>query len=273
MRELQTIEQAHKKFPTAGSHPLLVTCNDLEDWVCKYDRDSRHLFNELLASEFAKTWGICNPEVAFIQMKREHVPLKIYPQIPDKLIDRECFGSYFLENTLEINNSDISFFNKKSFIDKLKKKDDFLKIALFDIWLANEDRNQNNYNLLLYTSPEKEYFFCAIDHVNIFNSMHLEYDIVELTEDDTIINSDLAKILFEKKSKLVEIVDKLVGNFYLCTKDCEHKLDGILDLTPVSWGIDKGDMKVRITKNIFSDEWKASCVRSFREFVQIFLAN
>lgn len=54
MQVLQTIEEVHKIFPTNGSSPILVTCDDFRDWVCKYDRTSKNLFNELIAAKFAE---------------------------------------------------------------------------------------------------------------------------------------------------------------------------------------------------------------------------
>src|SRR5699024_11100651 len=159
----------------------------------------------------------------------------------------------------------------KSFRDKLANKEDFLKIALFDIWMANEDRNHNNFNLLLYFSPEKLNFFYAIDHVNIFNSSFLDYGIAELTEEDSIIKTDLAKILFGSTRKLPDIVDDIIEKFYLCTKDCEDKLDDILGLVPDSWNIDKKQIKKRIIENIFSDPWKEQCEENFRQFIQSFI--
>ncbi len=52
MEVLYTIEEAHKVFDTANK-PLLVTCTDFRDWVCKYDRSTFNLFNELVATENA----------------------------------------------------------------------------------------------------------------------------------------------------------------------------------------------------------------------------
>ena len=75
MKVLSTIEEVHKIFDTAGSSPLLVTCDDFNDWVCKYDRFPKYLFNELFASEFAKLWNINTPKTALINVKTEHILL------------------------------------------------------------------------------------------------------------------------------------------------------------------------------------------------------
>ena len=86
MQILQTIEEVHRVFNTSGSSPLLVTCDDFRDWVCKYDRAPKNLFNELLAAKFAKIWGINIPEVALINVKKEHVPFSKF-SIQPKLFD------------------------------------------------------------------------------------------------------------------------------------------------------------------------------------------
>ena len=76
MKKLNTIQEIHKVYDTRGSSPILVTCDDFNNWVCKYDHSSKKLFNELIASEFAKIWGINVPETSLIQVKIEHLPIK-----------------------------------------------------------------------------------------------------------------------------------------------------------------------------------------------------
>ncbi len=106
-----------------------------------------------------------------------------------------------------MDNSILPLFKDPSFQRKLCNREDFLMIALFDIWLANDDRNHNNFNLLLNVSNDGMYHFHPIDHVNIFNSSHLRYGIAELTEEDSIIKSDIAKVLFGSSRKISELVD------------------------------------------------------------------
>lgn len=271
MQRLQTIEEVHKIFLTSGSSPILVTCDDFRDWVCKYDKSPMNLFNELLATKFAEIWGIKTPEIALIEVKKEHVPQDKFPKIPTHLFDKDCFGSLYLESSKEIDYSIIPLFKEQGFRDKLKDKEDFLKIALFDIWMANEDRNHNNFNLLLYASPDKMNFFYAIDHVNIFNSSFLNYGITDITEEESIIKTDLAKILFGKDKQLTQIVNNLIESFYLCTVECYNQLDEILDLIPDSWGIDRGTTKNKIVQHLFSEEWNQICETKFREFIQSFI--
>lgn len=275
MDTLRTIEGIHKIFPTHGSSPILVTCSDLNDWVCKYDRDTRKLFNELLAVKFAKIWGIKTPEAAFIQVNKEHISTDKFPRLEHYLFDKLCFGSKYIKDSKEIDFSTIALFKQSSFRKKLKNKDDFLKIALFDIWLCNEDRNYNNSNILLVNEEETKafYFLYAIDHVAIFNSSFLEYGLTDLTEQDSIIYSDFSALLYQNKVKTKQIIDDLIEMFYLCVEECKKEFDEIVNLIPETWEINHEDLREKITQNLFTEEWTKSCVNNFRSIIQTQITN
>ncbi|TDG37454.1 hypothetical protein EZJ43_04890 [Pedobacter changchengzhani] len=267
MKQLQTIQQVHKMFDTAGSSPLLVTCNDLNDWVCKYDKHPNYLFNELVAAEFGKLWGINIPETSLITVNKQHIPFEKYKTLQPNFFDKQCFGSSHLKNTKDLDLTVIPLFKDKNFRNKITDKSGFLRIALFDMWLANEDRNYNNNNLLLHYAKDNSLSFYAIDHVAIFNSSFLNYGIQSLTEDDSILNTELAKLLFAHDRKLGETVDKLVENFYLYTKECEAKLDNIFALVPNSWAVDAVNIKAKMKRYLFPDAWKNQCEDNFRALI------
>lgn len=273
MKHLHTIENIHKIFNTSGSNPLLVSCNDLNYWVCKYDRFHLNLFNELLAAEFAKIWNIKVPETSLIKVKEEHIPNDMIPRLQKYWFDKECFGSLYLENAKEIDQTMFSLFKEKMFRDKVRNKSDFLKIALFDIWLSNEDRNFNNFNLLLNTSSDKISFFYAIDHVNLFNTSSLQYGLCELTEDESIIKTELSRILFSRNTNTRQIVNTLIQNFYLCTLECKDNLPEILRKIPPSWNLDLKHLKYELDNSIFRDSWLKKCDNTFKQFVQSFILN
>lgn len=201
------------------------------------------------------------------------MPIERFPKLQPNFFDKDCFGSLFLKNTKELDLTFISSFKEKSFRDKILVKSDFLKIALFDIWLANEDRNYNNNNLLLHYAKDNSLSFYAIDHVLIFNSSSFDYGISLLTADDSILNTDLAKLLFANDRKLGETVNKLVESFYLCTKDCEKNLDNILALVPNSWAINTVGLKAKMEQYLFNDAWKKQCEDTFRAFIHSLILN
>ena len=168
MKKLKSIQPIAKRYATYGSSPILILGSDLNYWVCKY-KDVNKLFNELLAYHFACLWHINIPESALIEIDYEkHVlPFEDRQGLVRLFFERECFGSSFLEKAFDIHqfiltNADVT--------RKIKNKEDFLKIALFDIWLSNEDRNQGNYNLLLQSVKGGYMLLYIIDNTDIFNS-------------------------------------------------------------------------------------------------------
>jgi len=186
---------------------------------------------------------------------------------------KECFGSKLIEDSEDVNASLMSSFKDKNYRKKIINKSDLLKIALFDIWLCNDDRNFGNNNLLIKTDNQNNKHFYVIDHTTLFNTSHLERELAELTEDDSILNTDMAKLLLSNLKKLTEIVDNLIDSFYLCTKLCEDNLDDILAKTPVSWDIDIPNITERMKVELFTEDWKKRCEINFRTLVQTLIIN
>lgn len=260
---LKTIHKPDEIYLTAGN-PLLVTCNDLEYWICKHSRDSSKLLNELLGSFFASTWDLKTPQISLINVQIEHIPNNIQGlnfKIPS-------FGSKYINSSKEVDATILPMFEDASFRRKVKNKNDFLFISLFDIWLSNEDRNHNNSNLLIDFSLPNEIYFTVFDHDSIFNSNSLKSGLYQINNFESLINTKLTNILFRKGTNLVNVVDNLVEKFYLCVKKCEENLTGNLELIPTEWGIDIELLENNLRKNLFTQEWIESCENNFRTLIQ-----
>jgi len=67
-----------------------------------------------------------------------------------------------------------------------------LIIALFDFWIANEDRTANNYNLLYRTDNRS---LVSIDYGGILNSCTMNRPLSQLEVTDSILYSDLFDFL------------------------------------------------------------------------------
>ncbi|MEN9875199.1 MAG: hypothetical protein RLZZ529_196 [Bacteroidota bacterium] len=273
MNVLEIIKEPTKMYMTNGSNPLLVTCSDLNEWVCKYDRFPTYLFNELIGSEFARIWNINTPEICKIIVDIKYIPFERYPKLTPNHFIKECFGSKLIEDSEDVNDALLSSFKDKKYRNRIVNKSDLLKIAFFDIWLCNDDRNFGNNNLLIKTDKYDDKHFYVIDHTTLFNSSHLERELAELTEDDSILNTDMARLLLGNLKKLTKIVDNLVDSFYICTSECENNIDNILAKTPQSWDIDIPKIKGRMTSELFSEEWKKKCEINFRTLVQKLIIN
>jgi hypothetical protein len=265
----QTIHQATKVYDT-GAKPLLVTCDDLHDWVLKHNETSK-LINEILGSKFAEIWGLDTPGICLINTQDEHIPQNKSLQIRN--FRKLCFGSFYLESSIHVDKSSTSIFEEHSFRKKIRQKEDLLLIGLFDIWLSNEDRTHNNSNLLLNITDISNYRFCVFDHGEIFNSGNLKYGLAQITEDESIINTDLASILFKKGTKLDTAVNNIVETFYLCVSECEKVLTSIISLIPSEWEIDTELLEENLRKQLFNEKWLKDCIISFRSFIQIKFYN
>lgn len=252
---------------SSGENPILVTCTDLIDRVCKHGRlTPSSLFSEIIGSRFAECWNLKTPPISLIEVDADHLPDSNL--IQPAFFRKPCFGSLYIENGLVIDQTVIPSFKKDSFRRKIANKNDLLKIALFDIWLGNEDRNHNNSNLLLDQSLAKEYYFTVFDHGAIFNTNALAYGIQLLSEDESLIKTDLCTILFGKINNLSQIVDNIVEDFYLCVIKCEEEIANILNDIPQEWNLNLGNLETLIRNNIFDPRWYNDCENHFRTLIQ-----
>lgn len=263
LRDLNTLHKPDKIYPTGGN-PLLVMCDDFQDWVCKHSRESSKLINELLGSCFAKYWNLHTPEISLITVKKEHIP----SDLQGVNFSKQCFGSKYIRSSKELDHPSIGMFEDYNFRRKIENKDDFLLICLFDIWLSNEDRNHNNTNLLLDFSDLNKIRFTVFDHDAIFNSNTLNRGIYQINESDSLLYSELGGILYKKKQSLVKAVDNIIKMFYICVTNCENNLREIVGLIPDDWGVDRDYLENQLRDNLFTKEWLKACEISFRSFVQ-----
>lgn len=266
MRTIKAIQPIIKRFYTYGSSPILVMGNDNQLWVCKYN-DYNKLFNELLAAELAKIWNINVPESALVSIDYD-LCVKNFEDnrgLERRYFERECFGSQYVKDTIDVNNSILV--NTK-LIDRILNKDDFLKIALFDIWLSNEDRNRGNYNLLLQAIEGGFLWLYVIDHSDIFNSsMAYSNRLVEITEEESLLTSDLASLLFQNDISLARKLTFLWEDFYRYTVLCNDCLPSILAQVPKNWKIDIPYYEAKI-RTIFSPQWIETCKNTFKEYTR-----
>ncbi|WP_232781139.1 HipA family kinase [Capnocytophaga gingivalis] len=228
MKRVKSIQTILKRYDTQGSRPIEIMGDDNKQWVCKYG-DIQKLFNELLAYEFAKLWDICIPESALIEIDYDKHVQKFSDKrgLERRFFEKECFGSQLLIDALDVNSS---MLGNKEVVRKIENKDDLLKISLFDIWLSNEDRNCGNYNLLLKTIEGGRGYtlFYIIDNTEIFNSsIAYTQGLANITEEDTLLNSELAVLLFKKDTQIVKKVDSLLSLFPSLVESCKKELSNI----------------------------------------------
>lgn len=232
---------------------MLVLCSDLNTYVCKHNQGQPRcykLFAEFLASKILLSFGFQMPDFAFIQVKPEHIKPTADCQ-PKFFKDVQCFGSQHLHESLEFSN----FSYRNADFKKIINPMDILKIAWFDIWIANEDRNYNNFNLLL--NPEKEgNRIVPIDHGSAFNTLSFNIDrsLVLLTLDDSLINTPQYKLIASKYFKKLSDVNDLINSIYLCLTECEKSFDLWVSEIPENWQISNEYLDA-LKSNLFAKQW------------------
>lgn len=268
MKRLYSIKNIEKTYNT-GEEPVLVACSDHNSYICKYTRYSgsaNKLVCELMGALFAQDWQLNTPEIAMVRVRQEHVPYNMSGSYFSKTI----LGSLQQQNVIDITPTTIPLITPS---ERLCQQ--LMKIALFDLWLANEDRNANNANLMYDMVKDN---IVAIDFGCCFNTATFDYPLSLLTESESILCSDLFEHLSKgmTREQIMSMADVLLRiGFPSCLHDCETVLtvvqwdDEVNDelycpFIPMAWNIDRRRLTAKI-KELLSDEWIARVRDAFLE--------
>ena len=178
-------------------------------------------------------------------------------------------GFEYLQFAQTLTEMDMGIKSNTTAKQKLINKNDLLRIILFDIWLANEDRCPNNFNLLL--NPESQgYRIIPIDHEYIFNSNSPEKKICPINEGDSMILSSLFTSLFPKQSRknIVRLSQQIIEEFSKNVVICKENVDFILEQIPYDWYINIEQKKEKLAE-IFSSSWNKKTIDTFHSFIQL----
>lgn len=222
------------------------------------------LFNEFIAACFLEIWQLPVPEFGLVNVSQEHIQTI---EMPFHYFEIPCFGSRFNNRLSEASQFFMHYPFPKKDIDSFQHS--FLKIGLFDIWLANEDRNNNNMNLLIDSQAK---LFVPIDHVMIFNSQNIDKEPYQLNEGDSILSSWLSERLFSRtlQHNLQHLRLRTVSEFERDLTTCYGSLEQILSDLPYEWHIDPGFVLSRLDL-FFSESWIEDCKTTFNTCLQLAL--
>lgn len=237
------------KVYQTGDRPVLILCEDGFHYICKFKQpgcSANKLVYELIGSEFARIWKIATPYNRLIVND---------PIIwDDKGISHDLvaplWGSRKMDSVFDL--SDINYNQIKISSGSLSQ---FLTIALFDLWIANEDRTCNNYNLLYDMKLEE---IVSIDYGGIFNSGILNGAIYQLNADDSILSSNLFERLNKASSSTIF---NYIYSFYLkSVLNCARLSKDIIDNIPKEWKVDiplfERKLNELFDKGWISDVWE-----------------
>lgn len=244
--QLYSIKEIEKQYDT-GELPVLVTCSDMNAYICKYMRSSSaayKLVSELVGALFAKAWKIASPPCAFVQIKTEHWAAIQTP----RNLSAPCWGYQELKGSMDITPTTYSKI-------ELRKEPllQLLKIALFDFWIANEDRTCNNANLLYDVINQQ---LISIDYGGILNTSILTSSLSQLSPTDTILYADIFHHL--KKCSTNRQIEKeaarLKDYYYTCVTKSHKCVDYILQVIPEEWNVRTSFVESKLHQ-LFDQEW------------------
>lgn len=272
MHYLYSIQEISKVYET-GDVPVLVLCDNMEEYVCKHARGNKPcegLFAEYLAYNILKALELPLPEAAFVAVKQEHIEATIKSQLriqiqPVFFKEVICFATLKIEDAVEF----VDFPINSKLLRKILNPKDLVKIAWFDMWFANEDRNLNNFNLLLKPTSDG-LFIVPIDHAASFNSLMFspQRTLIELDANSSIIYTDQFKEIVKPCFKNLGDFDEYIKSFYLCIPNLKEVFDKSINEIPESWAISEEYLQ-HLKTNLFSEDW----LKKVRHEVLYFIKN
>lgn len=272
MQTTNSISEISKVIRTSGSNPVVVLTEGIEEFVCKYSTNTpaNKLLIEYLGYSFAAIWNIPIPQAKLVNILQEHIPDHILGNgIQRRSFEIPTIGSLNYPESKEMDKTLIASWQaRKAQLRKIQNKEDFLKIGLFDLWLSNEDRNHNNFNLLIQPTDRGAQVM-AIDHEKCFNSGIIDPNrpIYQLTGDESILTTEIIPLLFRQGIELDTIIDSILDEFPVLVAECQAQMAQLMQHIPPSWGINTERLEEFLNNNIFAQEWIDETSPNFRQYI------
>lgn len=253
---LYSAKRIEQHFHT-GEEPVMVMCSDINLYVCKYMRSSATAYKlacELIGAKLAKAWQLNTPGIAIVNIRPVHwegINLSHSLSAPS-------IGFRWMDGVVDVTPSTFSQIPAtKEILYQL------IKIALFDFWIANEDRNSNNANLMYDMVNER---LVSIDYGCILNTATFDYPLSQLTSTDTILWSDLFRHLIQNLGCqfIFNIADRLKGEYEECLGRCNHITDDIIYYIPQEWKVPKEIVQAKLIQ-LLDRQWTVDVWRNFMD--------
>lgn len=249
-------KRIEQQFRT-GEEPVLVMCSDLSTYVCKYMRSSASAYKlacELIGARMAKAWNLSTPDIALVKILSSHwagVNLSHSLSAPS-------IGGKWLDGMVDITPS--TYTEVSASIETLSQ---LMRIALFDFWVANEDRNANNANLMYDVVHRR---LVSIDYGCIFNTATFEYPLSQLTSTDTILWSDFFLHLAKQqtKSEILGLAKMLHEEYAECLRQSSFQICQIVEEIPCEWNVAQSVVEAKLSQ-LLDAKWTDDVWKNFME--------
>ena len=256
---LDSIKKIERQYFT-GEMPVQVMCSDMNAYICKYMRSSVSAFKlvcEFVGAYMADAWSLGVPDVALVNIKPSHWDgINI-----SHVISAPTFGCKKMEGVVDITPSTYGDIEPTEIVLK-----QLLRIALFDFWIANEDRNPNNANLLYDVNKGN---IVPIDFGCILNTATFDFPLSQLTVTDTILNSDLFYHLLKGQKTAIfdNEIQTLSRKYKSYIRECKNKQDSIINDLPKEWKVPSEIVSNKM-QQLFDHHWIDDCWHNFLECIK-----
>ena len=239
-----------EEIETDGHSPMKFLCSDGEIYYCKYRVSPKLeeldcLVYEVICSNLANFFSIPTPEIALVELTTNCFTVKDIPRNKKYAkVGCFCFGSKDIRNANLITG--LELVNSPSDLEKIYNPYDLVKIALFDLWIDNDDRGKRqNYNLLT-SGFENKLKIWAFDHAFAFgghNNVRIFTPLKKPSTFDKLPETDYFKEMVRllDKEKCIEVIENMVE---MMNDSVEH-LKPVFNTIPKEWlGFDGFQTKI-----------------------------
>ncbi|TVQ76378.1 MAG: hypothetical protein EA358_09550 [Flavobacteriales bacterium] len=238
--DLKTVTLIAKQYPTNGHSPFLVLTEDFERYVLKpplNSIDKTAIVREFICNQLLSIWQIKTPQAASLCLSDDLLTSDFVKRNKSLQQNSTFFGSLYEPNSIDLQ----IFFGASSKVSQRKIANiaDLLDIALFDIWVENEDRKPTNNNIIL-KPVNRSFQVLPIDNALTFSSMSFESlnpDYVSFSDNDSILYSPLGLSAIRLAKKNRNWVQLAQERFYLCILDTERNFQQICDYLPTNYSL------------------------------------
>lgn len=155
------------------NRPVKTICKTdkgLDIYFIKYTRssfESHGLIAEIVCHFLARRLNLENPDIAYVEIGNHPVPVQF--QYANYLTEGKiAFGSKLVRNA-EDELTKLEFNFSKPQFNRLEFPEHLLRIGMFDLWIGNNDRRVDNYNLFITRGKTQK--LMVFDHFEAFNKI------------------------------------------------------------------------------------------------------
>lgn len=267
--ELKKVTSIIKQYSTSGHSPYLVLTEDLDQYVLKAPLNSNgkpSIIKEFLCSQLLSIWGIRAPKAVTLCLSKDLLSSEPVQKNKALQIPKTFFGSQYAQNSIDLQN--FIGLKTKAGQSKIINIEALIDIALFDIWIENDDRRPSNNNIILCPT-QKQLQIVPIDNAFTFATLNfnsLSSENLTFSYNDSILYSPLGfyvRGLIKKNLELLSIAEE---KFYLCIQRAEDNFIRICDCLPADYKLTDNESAC-LKAFLFSSVRKKKVLELFKSIV------